>query len=379
MSLFKPATNDQAYLKMGVMGFTGSGKTYTASLIARGLHKILRERKVPGGDSPVFFADTETGSDWVRDDFAKDGIPLEVSKTRAQKDLVPMIREVEKCKGIVIIDSITHFWQELCDSYAKKKNRTKLEFQDWAYLKQKWREFTDEFVNSETHIIMCGRAGYEYDFFVNEAGKKELEKTGVKMKAEGETGYEPSILVRMDRRQEMNPDKTMTVWRTAEILKDRSRELDGKVISNPTFKDFLPHINHLNLGGVHVGIDTSRSTEDQIKPDGASDWQREKRQKDIILDEIKEVITKHFPGQSTAEKKDKADLLEKYCGSRSWARVETFDLRTLESSRNELWKALEGQPYNMGSELKKEAEGFFGVGDDNGPPADVPLETGVEG
>jgi len=32
-----------------------------------------------------------------------------------------------------------------------------------------------------------------------ESGKKNLEKTGIKMKAKGELGYEPSLLVLMER------------------------------------------------------------------------------------------------------------------------------------------------------------------------------------
>lgn len=92
---------------------------------------------------------------------------------------------------------------------------------------------------------MCGRAGYEYDFFEGDDGKRQLAKTGIKMKAETETGYEPSILIQMEK--QMNVE-TGQVWRTARILKDRSTRIDGQVFSNPTFKNFLPHIEFLNLG-----------------------------------------------------------------------------------------------------------------------------------
>jgi hypothetical protein len=44
-------------------------------------------------------------------------------------------------------------------------------------------------------VIICGRAGYEYDYFEDDEGKKQLEKTGIKMKAETEMGFEPSLLV----------------------------------------------------------------------------------------------------------------------------------------------------------------------------------------
>jgi hypothetical protein len=47
------------------------------------------------------------------------------------------------------------------------------------------------------HILIAGRAGKEYEYQENEAGKKELITTGTKFKAEGEFGYEPDILVEL--------------------------------------------------------------------------------------------------------------------------------------------------------------------------------------
>ncbi len=190
MALFSEMENTQAYLKCGLLGFAGSGKSTTATNIATGLVNLLREKQLESGNKPVFFLDTESGADWVKPLFEKESIKLFVSKTRAFKDLVDAITEAEKGASVLIVDSLTHFWTELTESYATKKNRKYgLQFQDWAVLKTEWRRFTDLYVNSNVHIILAGRAGYEYDFFENEDGKKELEKTGVKMKAENETGY----------------------------------------------------------------------------------------------------------------------------------------------------------------------------------------------
>jgi hypothetical protein len=46
---------------------------------------------------------------------------------------------------------------------------------------------------------LCGRAGYEYDHEENEDGGKDLIKIGTKMKAEGEFGFEPSLVIEMER------------------------------------------------------------------------------------------------------------------------------------------------------------------------------------
>lgn len=345
MAIFAKATNTQAFLKAGLMGFAGDGKTYTATEMAIGLVELMRKRKLPSGDKPVMFLDTETGSDWVKPRFDAASIELMTAKTRAFVDLIAAINEAEASGSVLIIDSISHFWRTLMEEYAAKKNRRRgLEFQDWAWLKSEWGRFTDLFVNSHCHIIMCGRAGYEYDFFENENGKKELEKTGIKMKAETETGYEPSILLLMEKHRDLS---TGRVWRTAQVMKDRSTKIDGKTFENPTFNDFLPHIEFLNLGGVHVGVDTSRNSSELFADDGEPKWQKEKRMKEIALDEIIEVLNKHHGGTSNDARKAKADLIEKVFGSRSWERIKTFDFETVSAARNALWLELEGKSYEF--------------------------------
>lgn len=347
MALFKQAVNTQAYLKAGIMGFAGDGKTYTATEIAIGLVELMRSRKLAQGDSPVMFLDTETGSDWVKPRFDAANIQLFTAKTRAFTDLLEAVREAEKSGSVLVIDSISHFWRNLMEEYAERKNRKRgLEFQDWAWLKAEWGKFTDLFVNSKCHIIMCGRAGYEYDFFENENGKKELEKTGIKMKAETETGYEPSILILMEKHQELSTDgRTKRVWRTATVLKDRSTKIDGATFENPTFRDFMPHIEFLNLGGEHLGVDLERTSAELFSDDGEPRWAKEKRMKEIALDEVVEILNKHHGGTSNDAKKAKADLLEKVFASRSWERIKTFDYATVSTARNALWLELEGKPY----------------------------------
>lgn len=346
MSLFQPATNTQAKLKAGIMGFAGDGKTYTAATLAIGLVELMRERNLPDGDKPVLFIDTETGSDWVKPRFDAAGIELHTAKTRSFADLLTANREAERSGSVLIIDSITHFWRELTETYAEKRNRKRgLEFQDWAYLKSEWGKFTDLFVNSNCHTVLCGRAGYEYDFFQNDSGKKELQKTGVKMKAETETGYEPSILILMEKHRDMESGQ---VWREAHVIKDRSTRLDGKTFQNPSFDDFRPHVDYLKLGGVQMGVDTTRSSAGLVGDDsGRMDWRMKQQQREIALDEITEVLGKHHGGTSNDAKKARADLVEKFAGTRSWERVKSMSFEDIFKLRNELWIELEGSPYNF--------------------------------
>jgi hypothetical protein len=170
------------------------------------------------------------------------GISMVTAKTRAFTDLLAAVPEAEAHASVLVIDSLTHFWVELCEAYCAKRARDlkrpsyRLQFQDWAFLKAEWRRFTDLFVNTSVHIIACGRAGYEYDYAEGEDGKKQLEKTGVRFKAESEMGYEPDLLVLMERRMNMD---TKADEHVAHVIKDRSTLLDGNEFADPGFEQFL--------------------------------------------------------------------------------------------------------------------------------------------
>jgi hypothetical protein len=222
-SVFHRAERTQAYLKCGIMGSAGTGKTRTACELAIGLHKFIVGRELPS--PPVYYFDTETGFDFVGKLFEESEIDVQLSNTRAYYDLVAGMEEIAKTHGIVVIDSITHFWRELMESYMAKRRVDRLDFHDWAWLKgpQAWGRFNELFVNSPCHIVMCGRLGFDYDFVEDERGRRQLEKTGVKMKAESEIGYEPSLLIQMERYQDLDSKGHVSrQWRTATVLKDRN-------------------------------------------------------------------------------------------------------------------------------------------------------------
>lgn len=343
---FAPAEPDQAYAKLGFLGLQGSGKTFTATLTAIGLHKLLTERKVPGGGkTPIFMLDTETGSSWIAKAIQSAGIGFEVDKTRAMRDLLPSIEHVSNVNGILIIDSITAFWNEWKETYIeKKKLRRGLQFHHWDDLKSKWRQiYTDPYVNSPCHILMCGRQGYEYDSAESDDGKREIFKTAVRMKAESETGYEPSLLIHMDRVQELGSGgKVEKVYRDAFVLKDRSQLIDGQTFRNPTFESFLPHFESLNLGGAHTGVDTSRTSDDLVAKNESAQY--DETQRAIVIDEIAELAKKHFPSRSDDDKQARTDALEKVFGTRSWKKIESLGLNELKHGHNELSKLLDKKP-----------------------------------
>lgn len=329
LKLLRKASNQTAYLKAGIMGFAGSGKTFTAAEIAIGLANDVGNKK------PVAFFDTETGSDFLIKRFEESGVEFFVVKTKSFKDLLDFMKEAEQVCSVAIIDSISHVWQDLLDSYARKLNRTSLLFQDWATIKSEWRQFTDIYVNAKVHTILCGRAGYEYDFETNEAGKKELIKTGTKMKAETEMGYEPSLLMEMTRikKSETSGNVMDKGWiHRCFILKDRTNTMNGKEIDFPRYVDFKPVINFLNIGGEHVGIDTTRNSEDLFQSPDRS-FSEKQKQKDILLEQLNEIlILNGLDGTSTEAKKARTQLLVDFFGTSSKTFIENLSVEKIKEA-----------------------------------------------
>lgn len=344
--LIKKAENTMAFFKAGFLGFPGSGKTYTATKLALGICKATKANS-------ICYLDTETGSDFLIPMIKADGVEAYQVKSRSFSDLLTTVKECEQNNiGVLIIDSITHVWRDLCDSYDRKLNRKgRLQFQDWAKIKSEWAQYTDAFINGKVHMIVCGRAGYEYDYDFNEDGSKDLIKTDVKMKVESEFGFEPSLVVLMERtsdnkenikehigktdrkskeaKQSHKPDASSRWIHRAHVLKDRTDTINGQVFDYPKFEDFAPHFKALNIGGEHLGVDTSRTSDDRFDHQGRNEWKQRETQKRIALEEIQGSMLKLWPGQSATEKACKVEFVEAVFGTRSWTKVEETSMEVL--------------------------------------------------
>jgi hypothetical protein len=351
MSLFAKATAP-AYFKGGVMGFSGSGKSFTSGVIVRGLWRMLLQKELINPSTPVYFIESERGSQFEKARFDREKIELVVAPVRSFSDMINALHEVADVNGICILDSITFWWRELCDAYAEKKGRKNgLRFDDWNYLKGPfgWGRFTDIFVNSPAHLMMAGRAGFEYSQYTDEeSGKKEIEKVGVKMRSENETAYEPDLLLYMSKEQETGQDGKIRVRHLCTVFKDRGNDLEHQTFSDPTFETFKVHFDRLNLGGPHTALRTVTRSQDSIPADKRAQAKRMEEKCTVVLDEIKAVLVKHFPSRGDVDSRAKAEALEKHFATRSWEKIKTFDLGQLENGRNELWQALEGVPYTFG-------------------------------
>jgi hypothetical protein len=311
--LLQPARAEMAYLKLGIYGEAGSGKSFTAHLIATGLAKYIKSAK------PIGFVDTETGSDFLLGKFQAAGLEVVRTKTRAFADLLVIMDEAEQACDVLIIDSITHFWNELIESYMKKNELKRLALKHWQPLKATWREFTDRFVNSKVHVIVCGRSADKWEEVEDpNDGAKELKKVGTKMRTETEMGYEPSLLVEMETVQ-LSPRAGGRLVHRAYVRKDRFDVINGAEIDNPTFESFLPHIERLNLGGEHKAIEPGRSSQDMFERTDIGEMKSVRRE--ILAEKITNAIRELYPGQAEQDKIARIALMKEVFGTSSWTEI----------------------------------------------------------
>lgn len=347
MTMLRKATNKMAYAKIGIYGAAGSGKTRTAAEIAIGLAKL-------SGGKPVAMFDTEPAASYIIPLFEKAGVEFFVyDESRAFKDLMAFTEEAKETCSVIMVDSITHIWRDLQESYLARINDDRkrynkrplvtLEFQHWGPIKRTWAEFTDLFLSSRVHMIVCGRAGsvYEYQEKDDGSGKKELITVGTKMATEKELGYEPSLLIEMSIERDDGQ-----IINTAYVQKDRADKINGRSFAFPKFETFKPHFDALNIGGEHFGDMGARNSKEVFTESGEDNASAEMRRRDVALDEIKEEILKHCgQGQTAEAKAARGDFMEKVAGTRSWEKLASMRLDDVIAIRNKVWLEVRGHEY----------------------------------
>ncbi len=251
MSGFRKAKAEQAALKLGLYGPSGSGKTFTALLLAEGLANITGKR--------IAFVDTERGTDFYCQDVEARKIhpkafDFDCIYTKSITEVSDAVKGLGLEYGVIIIDSITHIWESARLAYAGKVTSIgTIPFTAWAKIKKPYKDLINILLSSPMHVIICGRQGNEFE---EDEESGELKKVGVKMKAEGETPYEPHILLRMEAEKE-GKKKESTITAFAE--KDRTGILAGKTFIWPGFDNIVKPLLPL-LGNVQAVIPSDDET-----------------------------------------------------------------------------------------------------------------------
>ena len=138
-------------IKMAFQGPSGSGKTYGALLMAKGLSS--------GDFSKVAIIDTENGSSDLYSHLGN----YNVLKLEAPYSPEKYIEAIELCvreeMEVIIIDSISHCWDNLLETHKKMPGNS---FVNWGKITPRHNAFVNKILRSNAHIISTMRVKQDY-------------------------------------------------------------------------------------------------------------------------------------------------------------------------------------------------------------------------
>lgn len=190
---FRPASRQGTKALIGLYGGSGSGKTFSALKLARG---------IVGPDGIVLMGDTESGRGEMY--VGADGIgqydvdPIEAPySSNRYSALIREASEVAKSIGkpvCLVIDSMSHEWEGVggvvsaaekiaADRAARYKKDWdgNVNFGDWKTPKQDHKRMVLAMLGAPIHIIVCLRAKYAS----RQIDRKDFEKFGIPSNTRG--------------------------------------------------------------------------------------------------------------------------------------------------------------------------------------------------
>lgn len=208
MGSFKKATKEQAKLRLALFGVSGSGKTYTALRIAKGL----------GGKIAVI--DTERNSACKYSD--RFDFDVCDAKKPSIENLKMFIEEARNY-DVLIIDSMTHAWLELLQE-VEKLAKTKFGGNTWSAWSEgtpKQMSLINAILDFPGHIIATMRVETNWTTVTNEKGKVVPVRVGEAPKQGKGIEYEFDMLM------QISPEHD------ALVIKDRTGKYQDEVIPMP--------------------------------------------------------------------------------------------------------------------------------------------------
>lgn len=206
---FKKATKTQSKLRLALFGASGSGKTYSALRIAKGI----------GGKIAVI--DSERGSaSKYSDRFDFYVVDLD------SKNIDEYVHWIEEANGkydVLIVDSLTHAWTELLEEIDRIA-RTKYSGNSWSAWNEgtpKQKKLINAILSFNGHIIATMRAKTEWIVEQNSKGKNVPKRVGTAPEQGKGIEYEFDLL--MD----------ISVEHIAQVIKDRTGKFQDKLIELP--------------------------------------------------------------------------------------------------------------------------------------------------
>lgn len=192
---FKPATRKGTFVLIGLTGHSGSGKTYSAILLARGL---------AGESGKIAFIDTENGRGSMYSNLTPYDI-AELTPPFTSERYAELVEEAEKNgANVLIIDSFSHEHEgeggylEFAESQRNSNDQPLKGLQKWLRPKIRRKKLVNAILLSKMHIIICMRGKNKLKQIKDEKGKEVIVDTGVVPIQDPRFLYEMTVGIIMD-------------------------------------------------------------------------------------------------------------------------------------------------------------------------------------
>jgi len=196
MNELRTSSKKRARIKMALEGPAGSGKSYSALLLAYGITKDWRK---------IAVIDSENGS---ADLYASLG-PYNVL-TISDYNPETYIDAINVCHHagmeVIIIDSISQSWDCLLEQHASMTGNS---FTNWAKITPRQNDLIQRILNVPCHVICTMRTKQDY-VLSEKNGRMVPEKVGLKAVMRDGVDYEFTIVLDIDLKHHAKASKDRT-------------------------------------------------------------------------------------------------------------------------------------------------------------------------
>lgn len=195
----RKATRTKTKLRIGLAGVSGSGKTYSALLMASGLTKWKK----------IAVIDTENGSADLYDHLGDFNV-LRLESPYSPERYIEAITTCEQAgMEVIILDSMSHEWDGKGGILDMHNSMAGNSFTNWGKLTPRHNRFIEKMLSSSAHVIATMRSKQDY-VLQEKNGKQVPEKVGLKAVTRDGVDYEFTLVFDLDIKHMAESSKDRT-------------------------------------------------------------------------------------------------------------------------------------------------------------------------